>query len=757
MNGRRQGERACVVATVCVAMLLAACTDREARKRQYFDNANRLAGEHKYEEAILEYRNALRLDDKFGEAREKLGDLFVASGNQEGAYREYVRAADLMPGNAGVQKKAATVLYLAGQFEDVRSRLKTVLDNNPKDVDAQLLYANSLVGLRDLEGGIREIEEAIEIDPAHATTYTNLAILKLAQGQRQAAREAFEKAVELDPKSVRARLAMAQFHLATGEVPAAEKMLRQALALDAKDPLANRALAVLYVATGRAAAAEEPLKLVAEVTQSPRARFSLADYYAWRNENAKARAILDPMAAQPNTMADAQVRIAQLQYAAGSRREANTQLDTVLKLQPNHSRALQLKARWLLAEGRLNEALERAVSASGAAPRDMPALYLKGTLQALTGQNDAAFKTFNEVLRLNPRAAAAQLQLAQLNLRMGRSEAALGVAREAVSNAPRLPEARLMLARTLVAQHDLPQAENEIDRLLGAYPNAPAVLALKGTVELIKGRAPDARRAFQKAFDLDPTSISAVLGLTMLDAQEGHFAAARKRIEARLEAEPRRPDLLAVAAKVYVAEGNLTKAEDTLKRAMELAPTMTEAYVILGEIYRAQNRLEAAQAEFDAVVTRDPGNVPARTMAAMLAHARQMPAEARKRYEALLSIEPRAAVAANNLAWIYAEEKQNLDQALQLAQQATDLMPDYPEAWDTLGWVYYRKQLPLLAVEPYERALAKDPNNAAVHYHLGLALASGGDRVRARESLQTALKLQPGFADARRELASLGE
>ena len=124
-------------------------------------------------------------------------------------------------------------------------------------------------------------------------------------------------------------------------------------------------------------------------------------------------------------------------------------------------------------------------------------------------------------------------------------------------------------------------------------------------------------------------------------------------------------------------------------------------------------------------------------MAAMLVHAQQKPAEAKRRYQEVLNLEPQAAVAANNLAWIYADEKQNLDEALQLAQRAAEQMVDFAEAWDTLGWVYLRKQLPLLAVEPFERAIRKAPDNATFHYHLGLALAGSGDRVRGREAFQT--------------------
>jgi tetratricopeptide (TPR) repeat protein len=144
-------------------------------------------------------------------------------------------------------------------------------------------------------------------------------------------------------------------------------------------------------------------------------------------------------------------------------------------------------------------------------------------------------------------------------------------------------------------------------------------------------------------------------------------------------------------------------------------------------------------------------------MAAVLVHAKGDLEDATRRYTELLTVEPRAGVAANNLAWIYADERQNLDLALDLAERATEALPDYAEAWDTLGWVYQRKQLPLLAVVPFEKAVGQDPNNATFHYHLGMALAGTGDREKARESLQMALKLQPSFPDAQREMKALAQ
>jgi tetratricopeptide (TPR) repeat protein len=142
-------------------------------------------------------------------------------------------------------------------------------------------------------------------------------------------------------------------------------------------------------------------------------------------------------------------------------------------------------------------------------------------------------------------------------------------------------------------------------------------------------------------------------------------------------------------------------------------------------------------------------------MGAILTHVQGHLDDAARRYQQTLDVAPRVAVVANNLAWIYAEQRQNLDVALDLAERVTDQIPDYAEGWDTLGWVYQQKQLPHLAVAPFEKAVARDASNATFRYHLGIALAGAGDVAKARESLQMALKLQPEFPEAQREIKAL--
>ncbi len=83
------------------------------------------------------------------------------------------------------------------------------------------------------------------------------------------------------------------------------------------------------------------------------------------------------------------------------------------------------------------------------------------------------------------------------------------------------------------------------------------------------------------------------------------------------------------------------------------------------------------------------------TMAGLILQAQGKEDEARRRYEHLVEKDPHAAVASNNLAWIYASRGEQLDRALQFAQAAVAEIPDHPEFNDTLAFVYLKKQLPL--------------------------------------------------------------
>ena len=739
------------------ASLGSACSrDIEAAKRQHFEAGNRYFDARKYSEAIVEYRNALQEDGNFGEARLKLGDAYAETREAAGALREYVRAADLLPENHAAQSKAATYLLIGGQFEDARTRIQRVLDTDPTNAEALIILGSALAGLRDMEGAVKQMEEAIRVEPERGLSYTNLAFLRLAQGGHEDARAAFIKAVALDPQSVPALLALANFYLSREESADAEHTLKRALQVEPGHLLANRALATLYMATGRPAEAEPFLKTIAAGQTTAEPRFALADYYMSMKRPADAKSILQPMAADKTTFAGAQPRLAEIEYAAGQIARAHAMLDEVLRQESASAAALMVKAAWLFREGKSAEALAPAAAAVKAEADSAPAHYLLGTIQAALHDSDAAIASFGEVLRLNPRMAVAQAHLSRLELERGNTTRAVELASSAVATAPASPAARVSLAQGLITERDIPRAQAAVSALLKDYPNAAATHALNGSLQLAKRDTPAARKAFERAMQLDPASFAAFSGLVSADMLEKKVPSARARIDARLRTSPETAELLRLAARVYIAANDGPAAERALRRVMDVAPADDTAYTMLAQLYLAQGQLDGARTEFDQIAQRKPKDVSARTMSAIIVHSQGNLDEARKRYEEILDIDAGAPVATNNLAWILAEKGEDLNRALRLAQKVQEQRPEAAEYNHTVGWVYLKKQLPSLAIASLERSIRANPSDPTTHYHLGMALAAAGDQQKARAALQKALALRSDFngADQARELLS---
>lgn len=739
------------------SLLASACGNPEAEKVRHMERGDQYAAEKRDEFALIEYAGAVRLDPKYGEAHFKLAQTHERMNNIRLAFPEYIRAADAMPNNREAQLKATQLLLAAGQFEDAKARVAKLLEKNPGDVDFLLLQANALAGLRDPAGAMAQIEEALKLSPENSQAFLNLGVVRLQTGQGKEAETAFRRAIDLAPSEINPKLALANFLWSSGRGVEAEARIKEALAKDPRHLLANRMLALLYLSSTRTKEAEQPLKVVADISKAPAARFQLADYYIGTGRTQDAKTLLTSLSTDQSSYADAEARLAALDYTTGRVAEAHKRLDSVLARIPKHAAVLALKAEWLTRENKLDEALERATAAVAADSQSPATHFALAVVHDRRREVADAIKSYTEVLRLNPRASLAQVELSRLTLTAGDGAASLRYAEEARRGAPSSLDARLALARSLIASKNYARAETEVAQLLKVASNVAAVHAVNGALQAGRNNTAAARSAFERALAISSGSADALAGLTFLDIQTKVPAKAIARLEPEIAKQPDNLSLLALAAQAHIADGDRAKAEQLLRRAVEIDPRFAAGYTMLAQLYMRQGRLDEARAEFEGLAKRSSSAVAARTMVGMLLEAQGKRDEARRSYETTLNGTQDAPVAANNLAYIYAEQGINLDIALQLATSAKQGLPDDPDVDDTIGWIYVKKDLPALAIKPLEESLKKRPGNAEVLYHLGLSYAKLGDHAKARESLTTALKLDPnvGGGEARRVLGSV--
>ena len=737
-----------IFARLAIAALftIAAACNRGVSSDELVRQGDQFATDGKDPEALLAYRNAVQADGLNGVARLKYGRSLGKRGDWEQAASQLVRAADLLPKDVEAQLDAARSLLSTGRFEDARARAEAVIKIDPDNVSSHIIRASATARLRDDQGALASLNDALELDPNRASTYIDVGVLEVTRGNAAEAEAAFKQAVVVGPKSVPAHVALANFYWATNRRADAEQVLKKAVSIEPQNVPANLALARLLMARG-SAEAEEPLKRIGGDTAPPRLRMMLADYYVTRKQGAQADPILRDLVKIPESAAAAGGRLAAIEYEGGRREAAHKMLDDLIAKRPNAQLSV-LKGRWLLTEGKRREALAVATSAANSGEKSAEAWAFLGTVHMALNDPAEAEKAFIEALTVNPGYAQAQTALALLNTARGRTNEALTIARQAVASAPRNSAAHLALVNALLSSGRIDEATEALQPVLAALPNDPEVLVMQGQLQMRKGRAEDARASFSKALDAQPGFPDAIAPLVNMDLAAKKPELAVRRMDGQLAKNTTSPKLLLLAGRTYAVAGELTKSEQALRKAIDLDPSLMDAYHVLGQIFVKQNKLNEAIAAYEKRLAERPSDVSALTMVGMLALVQGKMENARASFEKVISIDPRAPVASNNLAYMDAEAGTNLDVALNRAQTAKAAMPDDADVDDTLGWVYVKRGLPALAMAPLSQAVQKNPTNPTYHYHLGMAYAKSNDRARARASLEQALKLSPSFAGA---------
>lgn len=735
--------------------------------RQTADDHVRKAEEYfahsQLQEGIVELRLAEQADPKRGDVRERLADAYVRVPDLAGAYREYIRAADLLPNDVHAQLAAGQILLRAGQFEDAKARANKAIALDAKNVDAEILLGNAMAGLKDLDGAIAEYQDAIALDPAKDSAYANIGTIQVVRGQKDQAEASFRKAVTVAPKSLPARLALANFLWASGRAPDAESTLKDALALDPANLTANRALGTFYMSSNRAKEAEPYYQAIARSANTTPAILGLADYYAVTKRIPDARRVLDNLAAKNNDgYAAAITRLAALDASEGQRAQAESRLNDLLAKKPKEMSARLLLSRLFAADGKSDDALKEATSIVTDEPTSTAAAsayLLIGRIQASHDRPEDAIVAYKEAIKRQSQPLAADAALAGISLRAGAFDEAATYSQQALAIQPNNPGLLALHVRVLVAQGKTSQAKDEIARLEKRYPNSPTVLNLLAAEQVTDGQVEAARASYVRAATLAPNDLESLTGLVRIDLATGRSQEALARVEAALKGLKPSGEFLMVAGRVYASAGNLPKAEEMLRKAIETEPARLEGYGLLGSLYVAEHRLADAEDEFRRVTTENPRSVAAGTMLATILEGENKGPDAEKEYKAVLAVDGQAAVAANNLAWIYVASNRNLDEALQLARTAARHLPDDPHVNDTLGWVYFRKDMAAQAVPYLEASVKTNPTDPTTHYHLGMAYVGTGDLAKGRQALQAALAMKTNFdgeAEAKKTLAGIG-
>jgi tetratricopeptide (TPR) repeat protein len=264
-----------------------------------------------------------------------------------------------------------------------------------------------------------------------------------------------------------------------------------------------------------------------------------------------------------------------------------------------------------------------------------------------------------------------------------------------------------------------------------------------------------------RALDTAPMQVEALDLLGTIYFDQGRYAAAAPLFQRAIDTNPRDPNRWRHAAAAHLRADSARQAAALAEEGRLLFPgrydlTRVEAFarLRLGEHEVARARFQEALAWMDS--TAVPASEHAELRAGLaLAHQhlghRQ---KAHAAYESALRTDPRSALALRHYAYSLAQQGDQLDRALTLAQRAVEVEGPTPEALDTLGWVYFKRENYAEAQAAFEEALSAGTVPARLYEHFGDVQSALGNESEARTYWQKALDRDPDRASVKQKLDS---
>src|SRR5262249_28424649 len=124
-------------------LIVAGCSrSPEAQKARHLERGDKYAAREQYQEAILEYRNVLRLDPANERAIRQLGISYYELGELSRAFPYLLKAEASAPDSLDVRLKLGTIYLLGGKPNEARREVAFVLAKDPKNLEGLALLAN---------------------------------------------------------------------------------------------------------------------------------------------------------------------------------------------------------------------------------------------------------------------------------------------------------------------------------------------------------------------------------------------------------------------------------------------------------------------------------------------------------------------------------------------------------------------------------------------------------------------------------------
>ena len=213
------------LAWLVVGLLTTGC-GRAAKSARHLQRADEYAKAEKYEEAQLEYINALRLEPTNQVIYFRLGQSYQAQANLMRALACFLRADT---NNPQVRLQLGLAEQGLGYAQDAKEAAEYVLAKQPTNAEALVLLAETTQDFADTLKRVQGLQKQATRPAAYEVA---LGQLYLRQTKLAAAAQSFQKAATLEPKWGKPYMGLGDVCWLSNDLNQAEQYLKKAADLD---------------------------------------------------------------------------------------------------------------------------------------------------------------------------------------------------------------------------------------------------------------------------------------------------------------------------------------------------------------------------------------------------------------------------------------------------------------------------------------------------------------------------------------------
>lgn len=386
---------------------------------------------------------------------------------------------------------------------------------------------------------------------------------------------------------------------------------------------------------------------------------------------------------------------------------------------------------------------------------EIPSVKLaQAKLLAGSAKVDDALKLIDEVMASGALAAEAQLLRGDILLRARRDvEAALSAYRSAAASNPAMVNAHISIIGVEISRNKPAAAKQQLEVFRLAVPKNPQVSYTDAQLAFIGkdyGRARDILHQMLRIYP-DVASLRTFAGATQLKL--GLLLQAEASLSKAVQLAPQMALAREYLARTYLLLAQPDKALTALAPLLDSVSVSADALSVAGEAYLQAGNFANAEVFFGRALKLKPNDPALRTSAALSLLVKGRPDDA---FRDLQAIADSDAGTVSDLAIVSARMRRGeYELALKAIDQLQRKLPTDPQAFELRGRVFLVRKDETAARAAFEQALKIQPAYFSASRQLALLDINDQQPDRARQRMEDALKANPRNADARLILVDL--